>query len=61
MRFGGIEAIVLLIIVLLVFGAAKLPGLAKSAGESVKIFKKAASDGDASGEASNEEKETQNA
>lgn len=61
MRFGGIEALVLLFIVLLLFGATKLPGLAKSAGESVKIFKKSASDDDASGEASNEEKATQNA
>ena len=53
--------LVLLFIVLLLFGATKLPGLAKSAGESVKIFKKSASDDDASGEASNEEKAAQNA
>jgi len=37
--FGGWHALVLLVIVVLIFGAAKLPGLAKSVGQSMKIFK----------------------
>jgi sec-independent protein translocase protein TatA len=35
----GWHALVLLVIVVLIFGAAKLPGLAKSVGQSMKIFK----------------------
>lgn len=35
----GWHALVILAIVLLVFGSAKLPGLAKSMGESVRILK----------------------
>jgi sec-independent protein translocase protein TatA len=37
--FTGWHALVLLVIVVLIFGAAKLPGLAKSVGQSMKIFK----------------------
>lgn len=40
MRLGGLESVVILLIVLLLFGASKLPSLAKSAGESIRIFKK---------------------
>jgi sec-independent protein translocase protein TatA len=35
----GWHALVILAVVLLVFGAAKLPALAKSVGESVRILK----------------------
>jgi sec-independent protein translocase protein TatA len=35
----GWHAVVILVIVLLLFGAPKLPGLAKSLGQSMKIFK----------------------
>ncbi len=35
----GWHALVLLVIIVLLFGAAKLPGLAKSVGQSMKIFK----------------------
>lgn len=35
----GIHGLVLLAIVVLLFGATKLPGLAKSIGQSMKIFK----------------------
>ena len=35
----GWHALVLLVIVVLLFGATKLPGLAKSVGQSMKIFK----------------------
>ncbi len=43
---GGTEMIVILLIVLLLFGGAKLPGLAKGLGQSIKEFKKAAKEGD---------------
>ena len=39
---GGTELIVILLIVLLLFGGAKLPALAKGLGESIREFKKAA-------------------
>jgi sec-independent protein translocase protein TatA len=35
----GWHALIVLAIVVLIFGAAKLPGLAKSVGQSMKIFK----------------------
>jgi sec-independent protein translocase protein TatA len=35
-----IEIIAILLIVLLLFGAKRLPGLAKSVGQSLRIFKK---------------------
>jgi len=36
----GWHALILLAVVLLLFGAAKLPALARSLGESVKVFQK---------------------
>ncbi|WP_312809179.1 twin-arginine translocase TatA/TatE family subunit [Corynebacterium variabile] len=36
----GMHAVVILVIVFLLFGAAKLPSLAKSVGQSVRILKK---------------------
>lgn len=38
-NLGGVHLIVLLAIVLLIFGAAKLPALARSVGQSTRIFK----------------------
>ncbi|HEY0258585.1 MAG TPA: twin-arginine translocase TatA/TatE family subunit [Lacisediminihabitans sp.] len=35
----GWHALILLVIIVLIFGASKLPGLAKSVGQSMKIFK----------------------
>lgn len=35
----GWHAIIILVVILLLFGAAKLPVLAKSVGQSMKIFK----------------------
>ncbi len=35
----GWHALVLLVIVVLIFGATRLPGLAKSVGQSMKIFR----------------------
>lgn len=46
-NLNGPTLIVILFIVLLLFGAPKLPGLAKSLGQSMKILKKeVSSDGD---------------
>ncbi|MBT1018287.1 twin-arginine translocase TatA/TatE family subunit [Canibacter sp. lx-72] len=41
---SGTHLIILLVVVLLLFGAPKLPGLAKSIGQSMKILKKEVSD-----------------
>lgn len=38
-NLGGWHFLILLIIILLVFGAAKLPALAKSLGQSARVFK----------------------
>ena len=43
---GAPELIVILIILLVLFGGTKLPGLAKGLGQSIKEFKKAAKDDD---------------
>jgi len=37
--FTGWHALIILVVVVLLFGAAKLPALAKSVGQSMKIFK----------------------
>ena len=39
MRLNGWEWIIILVIVLLLWGGPKLPGLAKSLAQSLKIFK----------------------
>ncbi|GAB2509650.1 twin-arginine translocase TatA/TatE family subunit [Paramicrobacterium agarici] len=39
-NLNGWHLVIILFLVLLLFGAPKLPGLAKSVGESMKIFKK---------------------
>lgn len=41
---GGPELIIILVILLLLFGGAKLPGLARGLGQSIKEFKNAAKD-----------------
>lgn len=38
-RMGGWEWVILLVIVLLLFGAKRLPDLARSVGRSMKIFR----------------------
>lgn len=40
MRFGMGELLIILVIVLLIFGAGKIPQIAKSLGEGIKEFKK---------------------
>jgi sec-independent protein translocase protein TatA len=46
MGLGAPELVVILIILLVLFGGAKLPALAKGLGQSVKEFKKAAKEED---------------
>ena len=38
-NLGGWTGLIVLVVVLLLFGTPKLPGLAKSLGQSLKIFK----------------------
>lgn len=40
-RFGMGELVVILVIILLLFGASKLPEIARSLGKAIKEFKKA--------------------
>lgn len=44
MRPTATHVVILIIVVLLLFGANRLPGLARSVGQSLKIFKKEVSD-----------------
>jgi sec-independent protein translocase protein TatA len=37
--FTGWHALIILVVVLLLFGATKLPALAKSVGQSMKVFR----------------------
>lgn len=39
MRFGGWQLLAILVLVVLLFGARRLPDLARSVGQSLKIFK----------------------
>ena len=57
---GGMELIVILFIILLLFGGSKLPALAKGLGESVREFKKASRDDDPSEKKSEEKKPVEN-
>lgn len=52
----GWEWLIILAIVLLLWGAPKLPGLAKSMGESIRVFRKEMKPGDAK----NAQKPTEN-
>jgi sec-independent protein translocase protein TatA len=51
-NFGATELLIILLIVLLVFGAKKLPGLARSLGASAKEFKEGIEQGSDEPEAS---------
>lgn len=46
MNLGPTELIIILVIVLVLFGGAKLPKLAKSLGEAQREFKKGSEDAD---------------
>ncbi len=41
--FSSTELLIILFIILILFGASRLPGLAKALGESMREFRKAAS------------------
>lgn len=45
MRFGGSELIIVLVVVLLLFGARRLPELARSLGASAKEFRRGLQEG----------------
>ena len=51
MNLGAPELLIILAVVMLLFGAAKLPKLARSLGESAKEFKNATAAIDSVGEA----------
>ena len=46
MPMGGLEVLILLVIILLFFGAKRIPGLARSFGVGARELKKAASEDD---------------
>ncbi|GAA6733075.1 hypothetical protein YIM1640_02250 [Thermus oshimai] len=46
MRLGPVEIILILLVILLLFGAKKLPELARGLGQSAKEFKKGLSEGE---------------
>ena len=48
---------IILLVVLVIFGGSKLPGLARSLGASTKEFKKGVEEGVADGEATSDSKE----
>ena len=48
--FSGWHLLLILAVVLLLFGAAKLPGLAKSVGESVRILRTESKDSASAGD-----------
>ncbi|MDR1284296.1 MAG: twin-arginine translocase TatA/TatE family subunit [Opitutaceae bacterium] len=60
MGIGGTELIVILVIVLLLFGGAKLPALARGLGQSIKELKKAqVMDDDEDGNGNDRKKKTE--
>ncbi|MBI5381356.1 MAG: twin-arginine translocase TatA/TatE family subunit [Opitutae bacterium] len=56
---GGSELLIILAIMLLLFGGAKLPSLAKGLGQSIKEFKKASKDDESGKPAAEEPKKTE--
>ncbi len=55
---GTTELVVILVILLVLFGGAKLPGLAKGLGQSIKEFKKATNEEEEEPAKSSEAKKT---
>ena len=56
-NLGGPELLIILVVVLLLFGASKLPGLARSIGASTKEFKKGVEEGVADDDDTSDSKE----
>ena len=56
-NLGGPELLIILVVVLLLFGASKLPGLARSIGASTKEFKKGVVEGVADDDAPSDSKD----
>ncbi|MCL1594910.1 MAG: twin-arginine translocase TatA/TatE family subunit [Actinomycetia bacterium] len=54
-NIGGPEILIILVVVLLLFGAKKLPELARSIGASAKEFKKGVEEGDLEDEPQSED------
>ena len=54
-NFGLPELLIILVVVMLLFGAAKLPSLARSLGASAKEFRKGVDEGMEDGESASEE------
>jgi sec-independent protein translocase protein TatA len=54
-NIGGPEVLIILVVVLLLFGAAKLPQLARSLGASAKEFRKGVEEGTQDDESSTED------
>lgn len=57
----GWHALIILAVVVLLFGATKLPALAKSVGQSMKIFKNEMKTGDADDKAKDSTDDSQSA
>jgi sec-independent protein translocase protein TatA len=55
-NIGGPELLVILVVVLLFFGASRLPGLARSLGQSAKEFRRGLDEG---AESEDEDEESQ--
>lgn len=56
-RIGAPELLIILVVVLLLFGAAKLPSLARSIGASAKEFRKGVDEGVADDETAEDDQE----
>jgi sec-independent protein translocase protein TatA len=56
-RIGAPELLIILVVVLLLFGAAKLPGLARSLGASAKEFRKGVDEGAGDDEQTDDQQE----
>ena len=57
-NIGGAEILIILVVVLLVFGAARLPKLARSLGASAKEFRKGVEEGADDDESSSADEST---
>jgi sec-independent protein translocase protein TatA len=55
-NLGGWTGLIVLVLIVLLFGAPKLPGLAKSLGQSLKIFKSEVRPDESSADESDQQK-----